>query len=110
MRILNGKNQPRLAYLATKSDVVKDKDNLEKLLKHFNANVAGFEEAYFTCSACVASETGDSLPFVKWPANGWGEAGVYFSPVPPPKYTGESVDTPPMQINLDRIFDFVVKG
>lgn len=117
MQKLNGKkHKPRLAYVATKSDMIEDKDNLEKLLKSFNANIAGFEEAYFTCSACVSTDSGETLPWDKWPRFDSGRVrddwkpGVYFPEVAPPKYTGESVDAPPMQINLDHIFDFVMEG
>lgn len=101
-------NKPRLAYVATKSDLVLNKDNLKKLLMEFSVGFEGFEVEYFTCSACVSCKEGGDVPFDEWPT-GW-EPGVYFPEVEPPKHTGDAVARPPRQVNVNKILDFIMEG
>ena len=136
MRMLNliGRTEPRLAYAATKSDLVLDRDQLDSLLKDFAGpfNFAGIRTAFFTCSACVSSEMKSldgknvlvgrncdpaddpvnagkllSLPGelpYEWPAN-WDPAHYNFPEIAPKP--GSAI-RPPEQVNLNKIFEFII--
>ena len=131
MQLINfiGRNPPRLAYAATKSDMVSDPDQLKCLLKDFAGplNYAGIDPQLFTCSACVSSEqksrngknvlTGNDSddPAViitmpehlpkEWP-NEWNPVDYSFPEIAPKLYAIR----PPDQVNLNKIFDFIVEG
>lgn len=124
-----GRNPPRLAYAATKSDMVSDPDQLKWLLKDFSGplNYAGIDREFFTCSACVSSEQKsrngknvlvgndsddpaviltmpEQLP-KEWP-NEWDPVDYSFPEIAPKLYAIR----PPDQVNLNKIFDFIVEG
>lgn len=125
-----GLNPPRLAYVATKSDIVLDKNHLECLLKDFCSplNFAGFSQMLFTCSACKSSERKewngkdvlvgkdcdavdgnlllepDELPS-EWP-DSWDPETYLFQEIAPKLYSIR----PPDQYNLNKIFEFIVEG
>lgn len=130
-RIMNfiGRNYPRLAYVATKSDMVWDKDALEMLLEDFIGpfNFAGIQKKCFVCSACESSEeksrNGENilvgtdcdnrqklitlpkkLP-AEWPAK-WDPTEYDFPEIAPKLYAFR----PPKQYNLNEVYNFVVEG
>ena len=126
-----GRNPPRLAFVATKSDMVSgdDKDNLDLLLKDFAHSLmsSGIKYHRFICSACVSTElkecsdgqiklvghdrdnpkleieVGAKLPEL-WPDT-WDIAQYRFPEVAPVI----SATRPPKQKNLDKIFEFIVE-
>ena len=133
MRLINffGRKKPRLAYVATKSDLVLDKDHLKCLLEDFagSMNFAGIRKEIFTCSACISTETKsrdgknimvgndsdnpaviltlpEQLPS-EWP-NEWNPDDYCFPDIAPRKL--RSALRPPEQDSLDKIFDFIVEG
>jgi len=124
-------NPPRLAYVATKADIVIDKDHLESLLKDFCApmHFAGINQKYFICSACISSEDRMTKNGIKvkvgrdldnpnnllvephelpsaFPAN-WDPDTFSFQEIAPrPQYAIR----PPEQVNLNKVFEFIVEG
>lgn len=127
-RLLNlvGNNPPRLAFVATKSDMVpaEDKDKFKYLLKDFSEPLvaAGVKHRYFICSACVSTEMREdqligrdfenpqdhiliqcNLP-ESWPDQWNGED--YLTPNVAPVV---SVTRAPEQVNLNTLFEFIVE-
>ncbi len=126
-----GNNPPRLAFVATKSDMVsrENKDNLGFLLKDFVHSLmsSGIKYHRFICSACVSTElkecsdgqiklvgrdrddpkteieVGSKLPEL-WPDQ-WDIEQYRFPEVAPVI----SATRPPKQKNLDKIFEFIVE-
>ena len=136
MRLVNflGGTRPRLAYVATKSDLILARDRLNDLLEDFarTFNFKGIREAFFVCSACVSSEMKSrngknvlvgrdcdpaddpldagkllSLPADlpnEWPPN-WDRADYNFQEIAPKP--GSAI-RPPEQFNLNAIFEFIL--
>ena len=133
MQLINfiGRKKTRLAYVATKSDMVLDKDHLECLLKDFagSMNFVGIRKQHFICSACKSSNEksrGGKIILVgndsdnpddiltlpeqlpsEWP-NEWNPDDYCFPDIAPRK--PRSALQPPEQDSLDKIFDFIVEG
>lgn len=128
-KILN--KQPRLAWVATKSDMIlpDDKDRFEYLLKDLSRafRPSGVETECFICSSCVSTQVcrdnknqvwlqalndgaGAQAPITTprlpngWP-NTWNGEDYIFEEIPP----RISIVNPPDQYNLDRIFEFIAK-
>lgn len=127
-----GSNPPRLVFAATKSDMVlpSQRDNLKYLLEDLvnQMRSSRIKTEYFICSSCVSTKQGKNkkgeemligddidsgktievavhLPD-KW-ADRWGRGEYIFQEVSP--YRNISAVNPPQQVNLDRIFQFVVE-
>ena len=127
-----GNNPPRLAFVATKADMVTsgNKDNLKYLLKDFAESLvaSGIKYKHFICAACISTkemedvygqrkligrscdnpqneiEISIDLPEY-WPDN-WDGSKFSFPEVIPVI----SAMRPPEQVNLDNLFEFVIEG
>ena len=126
-----GNNPPRLAFVATKSDMVSsaNKDKLDFLLKDFAEPLvaSGMKYRRFICSACISTEErcdeqgairligrdsdapqnyielkGDLPEY--WPDQ-W-DGGDYIYPEVVPCI---SATRPPKQNNLNKLFEFIVE-
>lgn len=134
VRFLNhiGRNPPRLAFVATKSDLVasKDKDRFASLLRDFvnPLHYSGIDREAFICSACVSTDVREDASGKRYLIGRHGdhpdceiELDCQLPDEWPDKWRGEDYAFPevaprlssaraPLQKNLDRIFAFVVEG
>lgn len=126
-----GNNPPRLAFVATKSDMVSsvNKDKLQYLLNDFAAPItaSGIKYSNFICSACESTqEKVDSQGIVRlvgrdcdapqnyvelkgdlpeyWPDKWDGSNYIYPEVVPI-----ISATKPPKQVNLNKLFEFIIE-
>lgn len=126
-----GRNPPRLAFVATKSDLVASdyKDNMNLLLKELVEPLerSGIKYRHYICSACVSTKTKQSVSGQKqlvgadrdepassiilqgtlpecWPDT-WDPYSYRFPEVAPIV----SSMHPPQQVNLDKVFEFIVE-
>ena len=125
-----GGNPPRLVFAATKADLVSglNRERLQYLLDDFARPFrrAAIDSRNFLCSSCVSTLPGaepdipvgdlfgdgkhykiftGALPD-EWPdPRQWRPGDYGFQPVPPVLSAG----SPPRQINLDRIFNFLTE-
>ena len=132
-RIFNkiGKNPPRLAFVATKADMVVNRnlDNLRSLLKDFAKPIevsSGIEYGYFTCAACVSTGVSPDGTVIgekaicdeqisidgnipeRWPdRKNWKNWTYKWPRDMKPKVPSSSV---PKQRELNHLFEFIVEG
>ena len=123
--------RPRLAFIATKADMVSGKnlENLSYLLKDFASpasSFSGIDVGFFTCSACVSTEINQSTEDVicqelyngkyeqlrieanlpeSFPDSSNWPKNIFpkkMKPIIPPSQ-------PPSQKNLDKLLEFLIE-